>query len=285
MSLKNLLLDVKTRNLKISLLLEYVVAQAKKQSFWKIMRVMILLIVLASVAMNAWRDKNQDWSQPIFVVLYPINADQSQISQQYIQQLDTHHLDGITEYLQQQAQQYTSKPIQFYFRLGQQIQTLPPAVPENSSMINVVLWSLKFRYYAWKNQQNLGFKPSVSLFLTYYDPKQNPVLHHSTALENGRIGIVNLFSAKEQAAQNKVVITHELLHAFGAMDKYDLLTGQPLFPIGYADPQQQPLYPQKQAEIMAVAIPLSATKSKMADGLQQTLIHQQTATEIGWLKP
>lgn len=265
--------------------MEYVVAQAKKQSFWKIVRIMILLIVLASVAMNAWRDKHQDWTQPIFVVLYPINADQSQVSQQYIQQLDIHHLQGMTEYLQQQAQQYTSQPIQFYFRLGRQIQTLPPAVPAHGSVLDVMLWSLKFRYYAWKNQQDLGFKSSVSLFLTYYDPTQYPVLQHSTALENGRIGVVHLFSSPEQAAQNKIVITHELLHAFGAKDKYDLATGHPIYPQGYAHPQQQPLYPQKQAEIMAVAIPVTANKSKMAEELHQTLINQHTATEISWLKP
>lgn len=45
---------------------------------------------------------------------------------------------------------------------------------------------------------------------------------HSTALEKGRIGSVNLFAIPEQAPQNHVVIVHELLHGFGAKDKYDL---------------------------------------------------------------
>ena len=45
---------------------------------------------------------------------------------------------------------------------------------------------------------------------------------HSTALEKGRIGSVNLFATRGQASQNQVVIVRELLHGFGAKDKYDL---------------------------------------------------------------
>lgn len=61
---------------------------------------------------------------------------------------------------------------------------------------------------------------------------------HSTALEKGRIGSVNLFATRGQALQNQVVIIHELLHGFGAKDKYDLKTGQPIYPLGYAQPEK-----------------------------------------------
>ena len=258
---------------------------SKGLSFWKLLRILILLIILASVALNVWRDKNQDWSQPIFVVLYPVNADQSSVSQQYIQQLSANQLQGMTEYLQQQAKQYTDQPVQFYFHLGQQVQVAPPTVPATGEILDVMTWSLKFRYYAWKHGQKFDFKPSLELFLNYYNPKDYPVLKHSTALENGRIGIVNLFSEHESSARNKVVIAHELLHAFGATDKYDFSTGQPIFPDGYANPKQEPLYPQTKAELMAVAIPYSAEKSEMADGVHQTIIGPKSATEIGWVKP
>ena len=126
--------------------------------------------------------------------------------------------------------------------------------------------------------------PSVTLYLNFYDPQFNRILKHSTALEKGRIGSVNLFASSKQAQQNQIVLAHELLHAFGASDKYDLNTGLPLYPQGYADPHLQPLYPQKRAEIMTGHIPLSADKSRMAENLQQTMVSRQTATEIGWLK-
>lgn len=79
-----------------------------------------------------------------------------------------------------------------------------------------------------------------------------------------------------------MVMVHELLHAFGATDKYDLATGQPIYPIGYAAPNQQPLYPQQQAELMAGYIPLSQSKSKMPESLEQTRINEITAIELGW---
>lgn len=257
--------------------------QIKKTSFWKICRVAILLIILVTVMVNVWRDKNQDWSQPIFITLYPINADQSTVSQAYIDQLSDDDLQSIADYLKLQAIEYRPIPIYFNFKFGEQIQKLPPKVPAEGSVLDIAIWSLKFRYYAWKQSQKMGYTPSVELFLTYYDPQTHPALKHSTALENGRIGIVNLFSASKQAEQNKIVIAHELLHAFGATDKYDMQTGNPIFPLGYADPQQHPLYPQSKAEIMAVAVPLSADKSKMADQLSVTLVSRLTAQEVGWV--
>lgn len=261
-------------------------AQAKPTSFWKMLRVAILLIILFVVALNTWRDKNQDWSQPIFVALYPINADQSAASAQYIQQLQENDLIEISNYLQKQSLVYRpNQPVYFYFKIGQEVHELPPQVPENGSVLDVMLWSLKFRYYAWQQKQDLGFYPSVSLFLNFYDAKSHKVLKHSTALENGRIGIVNLFANAKQSDQNKIVVAHELLHAFGASDKYDLATGQPIFPIGYAEPERSPLYPQTKAEIMAVAVPLDSAKSKMANHLNQTLVSELTAQEIGWIKP
>ena len=103
-------------------------------------------------------------------------------------------------------------------------------------------------------------------------------------MEKGRIGAVNLYASKKQNEQNQIVLVHELLHAFGATDKYDAATGQPLYPQGYAYPKQQPLFPQAKAELMAGHIPVSADKSKMPDRLQDTLLNEITALEIGWIK-
>lgn len=252
---------------------------------WKKIRIFILLLILLVVAVDAYRDQNQDWSKPIFVLMHPINADGSAVTQQYIQQLSETDLSGVQQYLKEQAATHTDLPINFYFKLGQPLQTLPPKVPEQASALDAILWSLKFRYYAWKNKQNTGIAPNVTLYLNFYDPAQNKVLKHSTALEKGRIGSVNLFAAKSQSEQNKVVLVHELLHTFGASDKYDLTTGQPIYPIGYADPEKKPVLPQTQAELMGGYIPISPRQSKTPDSVQDTLINEMTAIEIGWKKP
>ena len=251
---------------------------------WKKIRILCLLMILLIVAVNAWKDKNQDWNQPVFVLLHPINADGLPATQQYIQQLTAQDLQGAQQYLQAYAQQYRGQPSYFYFNMGRELQQPPPKVPEQANMLQVIVWSLKFRFYAWRQRQSADGAPSVTLFLNYYDPQSSRELKHSTALENGRIGSVNLFASKKQAAQNKIVLVHELLHAFGATDKYDLATGQPVYPIGYAFPNQQPLFPQAKAELMAGHIPLSAAKSKMLNHLDQTLINELTARELGWIK-
>ncbi len=248
---------------------------------WKNLRILILLLILFIVAVNAWRDKQQNWQAPVFVALYPLNADGSVETQQYIQQLSTQDYQEIADYLQQQAQSY-QKNIHIYFKLGQQVEQLAPKVPESSSVFDAIVWSLKFRYYAWQQKQDLGIQPQLSLFLNYYDPQRYKMLKHSTALQNGRIGVVNVFASDKQNAQNNIVIAHEMLHAFGASDKYDLSTGQPIYPQGYGNPLQQPRYPQMTAELMGGQRVLTATSYKMPNSLGQVVIGEATALEIGW---
>ena len=79
-----------------------------------------------------------------------------------------------------------------------------------------------------------------------------------------------------------VVFTHELLHVLGATDKYVLSTGDPIFPQGFADPDQRPLFPQKRAEIMGGAIPISTVSFSMPDSLEECKIGRLTAEEIGF---
>ncbi|QQN39812.1 hypothetical protein [Acinetobacter sp. CS-2] len=251
---------------------------------WKNIRILCLLIILLIVAVNAYRDQNQDWSKPIIVMLHPINADGRAATQNYIQSLNFSELNGAQEYLQQMSAQYRGQPIAIYFQLGRELKQIPPKVPEQGTMLDTILWSLKFRFYAWKQHEGADGSPSVTLYLNYYDPQTIKELKHSTALQKGRIGSVNLFASKKQSEQNKIVLVHELLHSFGASDKYDLSTGQPAYPIGYAYPNQQPLFPQAKAELMAGHIPLSQQKSRMPDSLKQTLINEITAIELGWKK-
>lgn len=251
---------------------------------FKKLRILLLLLVLLVVAVDVYRDKNQDWDKPIYVAVYPINPHHSPAVDDYIHALRAEDFKEIETYLHAQSLNY-GKNVKVYFRLGDVVKTLPPAVPQSGSVMDAIIWSLKFRYYAYKHVSDVGVPSDLRLFLQYYDPKEHEKLTHtSTALQNGRIGVVNLFASGDKTANNNVVIAHESLHAFGASDKYDLATGQPIFPIGYASPTQSPLYPQKYAELMAVHIPTSENKFVMARELKQTVIGELTAKEIGWLK-
>ena len=93
-----------------------------------------------------------------------------------------------------------------------------------------------------------------------------------------------MFGSKAYAKQNLVVATHELLHTLTATDKYDLNTGLPIYPDGYAEPDKQPRYPQGFAELMGGYVPINETKNTIPASFDQTLIGAKTAREIGWLK-
>src|SRR5262249_43264658 len=109
-------------------------------------------------------------------------------------------------------------------------------------------------------------------------------LAHSIGLQKGLLGVVNAFASAAMDAENNVVITHELLHTFGATDKYDPASNRPLFPEGYAQPTARPLYPQRKAEIMAGRIPINPEQAEAPRGLDEVVIGGRTAQEINWLK-
>lgn len=251
---------------------------------WKKIRILILLAILLVVGVNTWRDYHPNWDRPIIVNLHPINADGEADTTRYIQQLNTRDLMQAQQYIKNMSAQYRVQPVNVYFKIGRELSKVPPKVPENPSVLDSIVWSLKFRFYAWQQHQGADGSANVTLFLNYYSPKKTTVLKHSTALENGRIGSINLFASEAQSEQNRVILVHELMHALGAKDKYDLVTGQPHYPEGYAFPDQSPLFPQTKGELMAGHIPTDHSKSVMPQLLNQMIIGPITARELGWKK-
>jgi hypothetical protein len=147
-----------------------------------------------------------------------------------------------------------------------------------------MLWSLKLRYWAWRNDTHRGPAPHVRLFVSFHDPAQRPRLPHSTGLQKGLLGVVHAFAQQDMSGSNEVVIVHELLHTLGATDKYDRASNQPLYPDGYAEPHAKPLHPQVRAEIMAGRIPLSESRLSMPEGMRDVVIGPATAREIHWVR-
>jgi hypothetical protein len=101
-------------------------------------------------------------------------------------------------------------------------------------------------------------------------------------MRKGRYSIVKAYAKESMTGSNLVVFTHEMLHVLGASDKYVLSTGDPIYPEGFAEPNQRPLFPQTHAEIMGGAIPLNSYSSAMPESLAQCKIGRSTAEEIGF---
>jgi hypothetical protein len=118
----------------------------------------------------------------------------------------------------------------------------------------------------------------------YLDDARGARVRHVSGLRQGLIGVVNAFARTELDASNNVVIAHEVLHTFGASDKYDPATNAPAYPYGYAEPERHPLHPQRRAEIMAGRIPITETRASMPNGLEQCVIGAKTAREINWIR-
>ncbi len=253
---------------------------------FKQIRIIILLVILFFVGMNAWLTKlrTTDWDTSLWVAVYPINADGSQAASDYINTLEVNRFEPIESFMDQEAKRY-SVPLKnpVTIKLAPEIKDMPPKSPLDGSILNVMWWSLKMRYWAYRVDTFDGPTPNIRLYLVYHNPETHKVLDHSLGLQKGLIGVVNVFADKRSEASNNVVITHEILHTIGASDKYDLRSVQPLYPDGFAEPNLEPLYPQSLAEIMGGRIALSEIKSEIPEGLEQTIIGLRTGQEINWM--
>lgn len=253
---------------------------------FKVLRIFILLMIFTGVALGAWRARTQsvEWKYTLPVNIYLINGDGSPVAEEYLRNLTEGDFKPIATFMHDEAERYgRSAKASIEIRLGGTIADQPPAPPRNGSVLEVLVWSLKMRWWAWRNTDTKGPGPQVKMFLLYFDSAHNKRLGHSTGLQKGLIGRVNIFASHDMAKQNNVVITHEFLHTLGATDKYDPATNQPLFPDGYANPELDPLLPQQFAEIMAGRTPLSKNEAVTPASLDDALIGSKTAQEINWL--
>ena len=253
---------------------------------WKKLRIFVLLLILVGAIQQTFLDKaDLEWKDNFYVAVYPVNADGSSEVGAYIKTLKREDFEPMVEYFATEAERYKlgmRHPVEV--QLGEVVSEIPPAPPSDNSILSTIIWSLKFRFFAWNNSPKVPVKPDIKLYLLYHNPATSPVLSHSTALNKGRIGRVNLFGESSYAKQNLVILAHELLHTLTASDKYDLSNTLPIYPNGFAEPDKLPRYPQDLAEIMGGRVPMSETKAEIPKSLAQTLIGDKTAREIGWVK-
>lgn len=250
-------------------------------------RILILLIVLATVGLGAWRANNRltAWEHSVHVAIYPIAADDSPATARFVGELNNDSFAEIGEWLQEESKRHERAVLQpVMLHLAPALHEKPPLPPKPGSALDILHWSLQLRWWASRHDAIAGPKPQVRLFVLFHDPERTPALPHSTGLSKGQLGVIHAFASRQQRKQNLVVIAHELLHTFGASDKYDPATLQPIYPQGYAEPQRQPRLPQAFAEIMGGRTPLTAGESEIPDGLAKTLIGRETAQEIGLLR-
>ena len=250
-------------------------------------RLLILIFVLATVAVGAWRANTRltGWEHTVHVALYPVAADDSPATQRFMATLEPGAFAEIADWVQAQAAAHGRDVLQpVALNLAPALAERPPLPPRQAGMLDAVMWSLHFRWWAWRHDAIAGPRPQVRLFMLFHDPARTNSLPHSTGLAKGQVALIHAFASPEQRRQNAIVIAHELLHVFGASDKYDPATLQPHWPDGYAEPARDPRHPQRQAEIMGGRIAIDPGRAEIPAGLADTVIGPATAREIGLLR-
>jgi hypothetical protein len=255
---------------------------------FKAIRVAILLFVLIFVAGTTWlaEARSTDWNNSLWVKVYPLNADGSDVSEQYIARLSVSQFADIESFVTREIARYGhSLELPVRLELGTEINEQPPVPPPQTSMLKVMWWSVRMRW--WANQVAKGQDrpaPDVRIFVRYHDPATAFPLENSVGLQKGMVGIVNGFASLRENGNNNVVIAHEFLHTLGATDKYDAASGLPNFPDGFGEPHREPRYPQRYAEIMGGRIAVSDTEATIPENLLYAVIGPGTAREIRLVK-
>jgi len=251
---------------------------------FKAIRITILLLILAFVAISSWltQARSTDWNNSLWVKIYPINADGSEESARYIESLDVEDFADIESFIAQETQRYghaLDQPLRV--ELGHEIREQPPGIGADFGVLDIMLWSLKMRWWASSTAgEQDAIDPDVRIFVRYHRPEDAYVLENSVGLQKGMVGIVNARASRRHQGMNNVVIAHEFLHTLGATDKYDPATGQPTAPDGLAEPAREPLYPQRYAELMGGRIAQAPDDAVIPQSLKYVLIGPVTASEI-----
>lgn len=255
-------------------------------TIFRMLRIGALLTVLIIVAAGTWLTERRlaNWERPVWVTFYPIPADASADTLEFVENIDHETYRDVDRFFQVQGDRFDLRltPV-INIQVAPVITDLPPPIPDRTKPHLVAWWSLKMRWYSWMMERKDGLvEPDIQVFAIYHGKSSTSERHMSVGMRKGMFGLVNLYAVDSMNDRNQVVIAHEMLHVLGASDKYALGSGDPIYPYGYAEPLAQPLFPQTQCEIMGGRIPVSSYQAVMPGSLAECTVGTKTAQEIGF---
>jgi hypothetical protein len=254
-------------------------------------RVAFLLVVLAMVALWGWRDVRSrrgrnSWDRPLSVALVlvrhgAIGSDAAAAFGSRVSELDTRMTDERRRYAS-----VDMHPFAFTFVGPVDVAESPPSFSGESWLDAVKhTWAL----WRWTSSVDSAAHFDSSTYDSrIYVVARPPAsaqreLIEGESEEGGRLGTVEVELDASMADFALFVAAHELFHTLGASDKYDS-SGRTLVPTGLAEPDLNPLFPQRFAEIMARNRPVSPEEEDPPVSLEELAVGPTTALEIGWTK-
>ncbi len=256
---------------------------------WRNFRILILLLILGLAAYSNWYDRlsTTDWDETLYIGVFPVDDADNDTSGNYIGRLTPENFADIEKFLNREAHRYgvtIDRPVRV--ELYPPVAETPPEPGADTNIFQTVWWSLKLRMYARRAARASGKPPpQIRVFVRYHDPSFTQSVPHSVGMQKGLVGVVHAFASREMTRTNNVVIAHEILHTLGATDKYDPESLAPIYPIGYAEPQREPLHPQSLTEVMAGRFAIDTQTFEIPHTLDDVLVGAATALEIRWTRP
>ncbi len=255
---------------------------------WRQIRIGFLLFILAIAAWSNWYDRlsTTDWDETLTIGVFPIDDAGDPVTRAYIGSLDHGDVVDVQDFLNEEAREYgIGIPTPVSVRMFPPVTEPPPERDASSGILGNMWWSLKMRLYARRASRASGLPaPQIRIFVRYHNPSFTQRVPHSVGMQKGLVGVVHAFAEDATRGANNVVIAHEVLHTLGASDKYDLTSLAPLFPIGYAEPDRYPRFPQPFTEIMAGRRAVTPVEFEMPRSLDEVIVGPATALEIRWIR-
>lgn len=256
---------------------------------WRNVRIAILLLILGVAAWSNWYDRlsTTDWDETLRIGIFPIDDGGDGPASAYVRGLTNADFAEIEEFFTEEAARYglaIERPVKV--ALFPLVREAPPPHDPSAGVLSTMWWSLKMRLYANRAARSSGLPPpQIRIFVHFHDPEFTDAVPHSLGLQKGLVGVVHAFASPALRGSNNVVITHEILHTLGASDKYHPGTLAPVFPVGFAEPDREPRFPQVFAEIMAGRRAVTENEADIPASLREVLVGEATALEIRWVRP
>ncbi|MCK6370802.1 MAG: hypothetical protein L6Q83_05640, partial [Gammaproteobacteria bacterium] len=196
---------------------------------WRALRISVLLIALIVVAGVTWGDRFRTtrWTETLWVGVFPVNGDGSRTVDEYIAGLDSADFRDIEVFFAQEGAVHglrLEQPVRM--DLHPAVSRPPPQLDAGAGFLARASWILRLRYYGWRMAGDTF--ADVRVFLVYHDAERTQVAPDSRGLQRGLMAVAHVFATESMAAQNNIVVAHEVLHTLGASDKYDPASNLPL---------------------------------------------------------
>ena len=121
---------------------------------YRALRIALLLLILASVALGAWRSgaRATAWQNTLHATIYPIAADDSPETRRFVAGLKPTDFVAIEDWLQDEVRRLGSPLLQpLSLNVAPPVDSRPPEFPAGGSGLAVGLWSLQLRFWAWRH--------------------------------------------------------------------------------------------------------------------------------------